>query len=73
MCQYTNFTDKLDVETKYKYHQSELGVCQEAFNKTIYTIVTMIWLVFRFLLFLNLALFKAVYFDPLSERSDSNK
>ena len=73
MCQYTNFTDKLDVETKYKYHQSELGVCQEAFNKTIYTIVTMIWLVFRFLFFLNLALFKAVYFDPLSKRSDSNK
>ena len=52
MCQYTNFTDKLDVETKYKYHQSELGVCQEAFNnKTIYTIVTMIWLVFRFFFF----------------------
>lgn len=72
MCQYTNFTDKLDVETKYKYHQSELGVCQEAFNnKTIYTIVTMMA---RFLLFfLNLALFKAVYFDPHSKRSDSNK
>lgn len=73
MCQYTNFTDKLDVETNYKYHQSKLGVCQEAFNsKTIYTIITMIWLVFRFF-FLNLALFKAVYFDPLSKRSDSNK
>lgn len=49
MCQYINFTDKLDVETKYKYHQNELGVYQEAFNNnTIYTIITMIWLVFCF-------------------------
>ena len=23
MCQYVNFTDKLDVETKYKYYQNE--------------------------------------------------
>ena len=48
MCQYINFTDKLDVETKYKYHQNELGVYQEAFNNnTIYTIITMIWLFLR--------------------------
>ena len=75
MCQYINFTDKLDVETKYKYHQNELGVCQETFNNnTIYTIITMIWLVFRFFVwFFDLALFKAVYFGLLSKRSDSNK